>query len=163
MLLFDMMGTERVIVAFCILLTVAAAANAKDVCDHVSRIKVIPFEGNAGVDPDYDALIAAGKSAVPCLIRKFANTTPKPDPRQIPRWGGVTTTVGDTALTVLKAITGVDTIKMLPLKYQRLNKEIGVYAEQEYLQSRRNRRRLQQKLRSWYWRSYVPSQRKSAA
>jgi hypothetical protein len=41
-------------------LAMVSLAEAKNVCDlHLSQIKRIPFEGNAGVDPHYDALKAA--------------------------------------------------------------------------------------------------------
>lgn len=140
----------------------ASFADDGDVCDHVARIKLIPFEGNAGVDADYDALKAAGETAVPCLIRMITDTRPKPDPRSIPRWGDVRTTVGDTAVFMLQEIAGFEIIKLLPLKYQRLYKQIGVYAEEEYLHDGPNHRRiLQRKLSNWYSTTYLPSLRNS--
>ena len=164
MLLFTTMCTARLILTIAIVLTVISIASAKDVCDHVSRIKIIPFHGETGMDADYDAIVGAGKSAVPCLIRKITDTTPKADPRQIPRWGDLRTTVGDTAVIMLQIVTRVQIIKMLPLKYQRLNKQIGVYAELEYLHDGgNNRRTLQRKLRRWYRITYLPSLSKTAA
>ncbi|HEY2974099.1 MAG TPA: hypothetical protein VGJ48_16405 [Pyrinomonadaceae bacterium] len=155
--------SKRPMLAVGVLVTLVATANGKDVCDaHLSRIKMIPFEGNAGVDAHYDALKAAGKSAVRCLIENVTNTRPKPDPRSIPRWGTVVTTVSDTAVFMLEEITGVEVIKMLPRRYQRLYKEIGVYAEEEYLHDGHNHRRiLQRKLRRWYSTTYLPSLRKA--
>ena len=146
------------------ILAIVSLAEAKNVCDlHLSQIKMIPLEGNAGVDPHYDALKAAGKSAVPCLIANVTNTRNKPDPRPIPRWGTMRMTVGDRAVYMLGEITGVDTIKMLPRRYQDLYKEIGVYARDEYLHDGQNHRRiLQRKLRRWYSTVYLPSLRKGA-
>ena len=164
MLLFTTMGTARLILAIGILLAVNSIAIAQSVCDHVSRIKLMPAKGESGLDADYDAIVAAGKSAVPCLIRKITDPTLKDDPRQIPRWGDLKTTVGDTAVVMLEIVTGVEIIKMLQGRYQRLYKEIGVYAELEYLHDRDdNRRSLQQKLRRWYRTTYLPSLRKTAA
>jgi hypothetical protein len=156
--------SKRVILALGVLVTLVSIANANDVCDsHLSRIKLIPFEGNAGVDAHYDALKAAGRSAVPCLIENITNARPKPDPRSIPHWGTVVTTVGDTAVFMLEEITGVEIIRMLPAKYQRLYKEIGVYAEEEYLHDGHNHRRiLQRKLRRWHATTYLPSLRNGA-
>lgn len=146
------------------ILSIVSLCEAKNVCDlHLSQIKMIPFEGNAGVDPHYDALKAAGESAVPCLIANVTNTRHRPDPRPIPRWGTLRMTVGDSAAYMLAEITGVDMIKMLPRRYQDLYKEIGVYARDEYLHDGQNHRRiLQRKLRRWYSTVYLPSLRKGA-
>ena len=146
------------------ILAIVSLAEAKNVCDlHLSQIKMIPFEGSAGVDPHYDALKAAGKSAVPCLIANVTNTRHKPDPRPIPRWGTMRMTVGDRAVYMLAEIAGVDTIKMLPRRYRDLYKEIGVYARDEYLHDRRiNRLILQRKIWRWYRVTYLPLLRKAA-
>ncbi|HXD29645.1 MAG TPA: hypothetical protein VN643_00920 [Pyrinomonadaceae bacterium] len=141
-----------VIVIVVAVLAMVSLAEAKNVCDvHLSQIKIIPFDGKAGVDTHYDALKAAGKSAVPCLIANVTNLRHKPDPRSIPRWGTMRMTVGDRAVYMLEEITDVDTIKMLPDRYQELYKEIGVYARDKYLHDRHiNRRTLQRKLWQWY-------------
>lgn len=153
--------SKRPILAVAVLVTIVATADGKDLCDaHLSRIERIPFEGNAGVDLHYDALKAAGEVAVRCLIENITNIRPKPDPRSIPRWGTIVTTVGDTAVFMLEEITGVEIIKMLPRRYQRLYKEIGVYAEEEYLHDGYDHRRiLQRKLRRWYSTTYLHSLR----
>lgn len=155
---------KQLIPAVAILVSVVSLADAKTFCDeHLSRIKMIPFQRNAGVDSHYDALKAAGPSAVPCLIANITNTRSKPDPRPIPRWGTMKMTIGDTAVYMLEDITGVDMIRMLPRRYQTLYKEIGVYARDEYLHDRRiHRRILQRKLWRWYRTTYLPSLRKTA-
>ena len=139
-----------------VLVAIVSLADAKNVCDlHLANIKMIPFERNSGVDAHYDALRAAGKLAVPCLIANITNIRPKPDPRPIPRWGTMRMTMGDRAVYVLWDITAVDPIKMLPRRYQLLHKQIGVYALDEYLHDRRgNRGTLQRKLWRWYRTTY---------
>lgn len=164
MLLFTTMHAARLILAIEIVLTVNSIASAQSVCDHVSRIKIMPVRGESGLDADYDAIVAAGKSAVPCLIRKITDPTLKADPRQIPRWGDLKTTVGDVAVVMLQVVTGLEIIKMMPGRYQRLHKQIGVYAELEYLHDGHNHRRsLQRKLSRWYRAKYIASLRKTAA
>jgi len=155
--------TTRFIFALALLVALVSIANA-NVCDeHLSQIKLIPFEGNAGVDAHYDALKIAGKTAVPCLIANVTNMRRKPDPRSIPRWGSMRMTVGDAAVYMLAEVAGVDTIKMLPRRYRSLYKQIGVYARDEYLHDRRiNRLILQRKLWRWYRTTYLPSVRKGA-
>ena len=154
---------KRLIPVFAVL-AIVSLAEAKNVCDlHLREIKMIPFTGEASVDPHYDAIKAAGSSAVPCLIRNVTNRRPKPDPRPIPRWGTMRMTIGDRAVYMLENITDVDTIKMLPPRYQHLYKQIGVYARDEYLHDRRiHRRILQRKLWRWYRTTYLPSLRKTA-
>jgi hypothetical protein len=150
----------KLLISVIVVIAMVSFAEGKNVCDeHLSQIKLIPYEGNAGVDHHFDALKAAGKSAVPCLIAAVTNMQRKADPRPIPGWANVKTTMGDRAVYMLAAITGVDTIKMLPPKYQSLYKQIGVYARDEYLHDRpANRRILQRKLWRWYRTTYLPSQ-----
>ena len=147
-----------------VLVAIVSLADAKNVCDlHLANIKMIPFERNSGVDAHYDALRAAGKLAVPCLIANITNIRPKPDPRPIPRWGTMRMTMGDRAVYVLWDITAVDPIKMLPRRYQLLHQQIGVYALEESLHDRRgNRGTLQRKLWRWYRTTYLPSVAKRA-
>jgi hypothetical protein len=160
---FTIMFTTRLMLTIGIVLTVIAVAKAQNVCDHVSRIKIIPVRGESGLDADYDAIVAAGRSAVPCLIERITDLTPKADPRQMPRWGNLKTNVGDTAIVMLEVVTRVNIIKMLPQKYRRSYREIGVYSELEYLHdSAKNRRTLQRKLRRWYRTTYLTSIRKTA-
>jgi hypothetical protein len=147
------------LISVVVLIAIVSFAEGKNVCDQHLAQTLIPYDGNAGVDAHYDALKAAGKSAVPCLIANVTNTQPKADPRPIPQWGNLKTTMGDRAVYMLAEITGVDTIKMLPPKYQSLYKRIGVYARDEYLHDRpANRRTLQRKLWRWYRTTYLPSQ-----
>jgi len=144
------------------LLAFAPLACARNVCDlHLSQIKMIPFEGNAGVDAHYDALKTAGAKAVPCLIANITNTVRKPNPRPTPGLGDAR--IGDTAVYLLAEITGIDPVKLLPRKYQDLYAEMGVLVVDKYLHDRvNNRRLLQRKLSRWYQTTYLPSVRKVA-
>ena len=96
----------RLVIPIVAVHAIVSVADGKSVCDlHLSQVKMIPFEGNAGVD----------------------------------------------------------TMKMLPRRYQNLSKDIGVYARDEYLHDRSvNRRILQRKLWRWYRTTYLPSLRKRA-
>jgi hypothetical protein len=155
------LDTKRLLLIFGILVAFSSVTRA-NVCDqHLSRIKYIDFEGNRGVDAHYDALISAGRSAVPCLIANVTNTRHRSDPRPTPGLGNATD--GDVAIYVLVAMTGVDTFKMLPRKYRDLYQEMGVLARDKYLQDHRgNRRILQNKLWRWYRTTYLPSLPKGA-
>ena len=149
---------SKYLVLVIVVLAIVSVVEAKTVCDlHLSRIKNIPFTGEPSQDTHYDALMNAGKSAVPCLIANVTNTRYAPDPRPIPRWGTMRTTVGHRAVYMLWRMTNVDPIKMLPRRYQLLHKQIGVYALDEYLLDHRaNRRALQRKLWRWYRTTYLP-------
>ena len=133
-----------------------------DICDRVQLVKMIPFDGKSGVDANYDALIAAGKTAVPCLIRRVTDTRRMDDPRMDPGYGGITYRVGDTAFFIVWEIMGFDILKILPASYHRVLKESGNYAYFKYVQRARNRERVRDRLRMWYRNVYVPSLRKSA-
>lgn len=61
--------------------TRSVSVNASALCSRLSAIKELPFNGTSGVDPIYDALIAAGESVVPCLIEKVGSTKRMRDPR----------------------------------------------------------------------------------
>ena len=60
-------------------------ANAQNLCDRVSEIKIIPFKDERVNDAAYNAFIEAGTSALPCLIAKVTDTRKMRDPRQAPR------------------------------------------------------------------------------
>jgi hypothetical protein len=153
---------KRLVLVFGVLVFAASATRA-NVCDrHLLRIKQIPFEGNSGIDAHYDALIAAGHSAVPCLIANVTNTQRERNPRPIPSWGG-DTRVFDTAVYLLSEIARFDVIKLLPRKYQDLYPQMGVLVMDKYLHDGRvNRRNLQRKLWRWYRTTYLPSLRRGA-
>lgn len=154
--------TNKLVIFVVALFAFVPLAYAKNVCDrHLSQIKMIPFEGSAGGDSHYDAIKTAGPEAVPCLIANVTNTVRKPNPRPIPSLGDAR--VGDTAVYLLSEITGIDTVKFLPRKYQNLYAQFGVLVVDKYLHDRsRNRRLLQRKLSRWYRTTYLPSLRKGA-
>jgi hypothetical protein len=145
-------------------MTASVVARPKGICDRISRIKIIPYEGEAGRDADYDALIAAGKNAVPCLIQRVADIRTMRDPRMgDPGYAGITYRVGDTAFFLVAMIMNVDFPRILPPSYRRVWDEAGVYAYFKYVRRPRNRVWLQRRLRAWYWNVYLPSLQKSAA
>jgi len=125
-----------------------SASDAQDLCNRVPAIKVLPFKGDKGIDPAYDALILAGDSVVPCLIDKTADTTPMMDPRETPKFSG--TTVGDVAYFVLVDSTSIDFIELLPPEVKKAYSDEGVYAYFRFVEKPENRLKLQEKLREWY-------------
>jgi len=155
--------TNKLMISVIALLAFVPVALARNVCDeHLAQIKMIPFEGNAGVDLHYDALKSGGAEAVACLIANVTNTLREPNPRPVPSLGD--TRIGDVAVYLLSDITGVDTVKFLPRKYQDLNAEMGALVVDKYLHDRfSNRRFLQRKLGQWYRTTYLPSVRKSTS
>ena len=157
------LSLRTVLVVF-VLMTGSIVAGAKGICNRVSHIRTIPYEGEAGRDANYDAFIAAGKTVVPCLIQRVADTRPMRDNREgDPGYAGITYRVGDTAFFVVGIIMNIDYPRMLPGSYRRLWDESGIYAYFKYVQSPRNRMRIQRRLRAWYQNVYLPSLRKSAA
>lgn len=153
--------STRVVLVFAVL-SFAGSASEANICDqHLSRIKYIPFWGESGVDAHYDAIIAARRSAVPCLIANVTNTRPIRNPRPIP--AGAATMVGDVAVYLLAEVGDFDPIKLLPRKYRNLYSEMGVIVMDIYLHDRRsNPRTLQRRLWHWYRTTYLPSLRKRA-
>jgi hypothetical protein len=152
---------KRLVLVFGVL-AFAISTTQANVCDeHLLHIKYIPYEGESGVDAHYDALMAARHSAVPCLIANVTNTRSVRNRRPIP--AGAATMVGDVAVYVLVAMTGVDTFKMLPRKYRDLSKSMGVVVRDIYLHDRRSHPlALQRRLWHWYRTTYLPSVRKGA-
>jgi hypothetical protein len=159
MLLFLL--NKRLVLVFGVFVFAASTIQA-NVCDeHLLRINYIPFEGESGVDAHYDALMAARRSAVPCLIANVTNTRRVHNPRPIP--AGAPTMVGDVAVYLLGEVSGLEPIKLLPRKYRDLYGEMGVVVMDKYLHDRRsNPRTLQRRLWHWYRTTYLPSLRKGA-
>lgn len=128
--------------------------------NRVPEIKVLPFKGDKGLDPTYDALILAGDAAVPCLIDRIADTTPMIDPRETPKFSG--TTVGDVAYFVLVDSTGIDFIAPLPPEVKKAYSDEGVYAYFRFVEKPENRVKLQEHLREWYRKARARSQTRPA-
>ena len=152
--------TLRMLLAVCVFIAGAVVASSRGICDRVSHIKTIPYRDEVGRDADYDALIAAGQTAVPCLIQRVADTRPMRDPREgDPGYAGITYRVGDTAFFVVGTIMKIDYPKILPASYQREWDASGIYAYFKYVRHSGNRVRLQRRLRIWYRNTYLPSLR----
>ena len=155
--------TLRMLLAVCVFIAGAVVASSRGICDRVSHIKTIPYRDEVGRDADYDALIAAGQTAVPCLIQRVADTRPMRDPREgDPGYAGITYRVGDTAFFVVGTIMKIDYPKILPASYQRVWAASGIYAYFKYVRNPSNRGRLQRRLRIWYRNTYLPTLRTSA-
>src|SRR5215510_7674584 len=123
---------------------------ARDICSRVSQIKNLPFKGESRIDANYDALIDAGKSAMPCLIATITDATKMRDPRSEPGYPGIHVRVGDVAYFVLCDIAKTDFVFLLPKRVQRQWKESGVWAYFNFVQRKTNRAWLQRKLKLWY-------------
>ncbi len=157
---------KRILKAFCIALFIVVAsqqADAQNLCDRVSEIKIMPFKGEHVDDAAYNAFIEAGASALPCLIAKVTDTRKMRDPRKAPGYAGIETRVGDVAYFTLTDITKIDFIEIFPAKVRERYKTEGVHAYFEFVQKKRNRVWLQRKLSEWYRRKYGESARSGAA
>jgi len=112
----------------------------------------MPFQRDRGVDATYDAFRDAGEAAVPCLIRKITDTTLIPDSRETLR--SPDTTVSDIAYFLLIEITNLDFAQFLPPDMQGEYKHQGVFAYYKYVEKKKHRVELQNKLYEWYGRKY---------
>jgi hypothetical protein len=117
-------------------------------CKRIAEIKELPMKGDSGVDAAYDAIVAAGETVVPCLIRQVTNTQRMRDPR-CPRFSD-RTTVGDVSYFVLVDITKLDFIELLPTDVQQKYKTDGAYAYEDYIHRKGARLQLQSRLLAWY-------------
>lgn len=129
--------------------------SAESLCKRLWEIKKLPYRDPADTDPVYEALIAKGNEAVPCLIEKITDETLMEDPREAPSYQFYT--IGDTAVFVLVRITKDEKMlqRMLPPKYQKEWKTEGVYAYFDYVAKTHNRRELQ----TW-WRNWIKAKHK---
>jgi hypothetical protein len=123
-------------------------------CNRLSEIKLLPGKDPFESDPIYEALMAKGDAAVPCLVEKVADKTPMRDPRQAPKWQHYA--VGDTAVFILVDITREDDrerekllIEMLPPPFREEWETNGVYAYFNYVSEPRNRKKLQGWWKKW--------------
>jgi len=147
------MKTSRTVLAVLVTLAAFQMVAAVNICTRVSQIKVLPFKGESGVDANYDAIINAGKTAMPCLIRTITDTTPMRDPRSEPGYAGIHIRVGDIAYFVLCDIAKTDFVLLLPARVQKQWKESGVWAYFSFVQRKTNREWFQRKLKLWYRQS----------
>src|SRR5436305_14565487 len=97
-------------ISFAIVFVLAAfqVVASQNVCSRVSQIKNLPFKGESGLDANYDAMIDAGKSAMPCLIAKITHDTNMRHPGPDPGYPGIHVRVGDVACFVLCDIAKTD-------------------------------------------------------
>ena len=128
--------------------------NVESLCNRLHEIKKIPNKDPNETDPIFEALIAKGKEAMPCLVKKITDETPMHDPRQSVIWQHFK--VGDTAVFMLARIANDDEIlraellqKMLPSEYRKEWKTNGVYAYFNYVSESKNREELQKWWKVW--------------
>jgi len=123
--------------------------NVESLCNRLHEVKKIPYKDPNDTDPIYEALIAKGKEAMPCLIEKITDQTLMQDPRGAQPWEYYK--VGDTSVFILAHIAKEDKIiqKMLPVKYRKEWETNGVYAYFNYVSESKNRDELQRWWRSW--------------
>ncbi len=153
---------EAIIFSF-VFVVASEQANAQNLCDRVSEIKILPFQGEHVDDAAYNALIEAGESTLPCLIAKVTDTRKMRDPRQAPGYMGIETRVGDVAYFVLADIAKIGFIEIFPSQVQERYKTEGVYAYFKFVQKKRNRQWLKRKLKEWYRSKYGERARKKGA
>jgi hypothetical protein len=120
-------------------------------CSRVSEIKSLSSKVPPN-DPAHIAILEAGEAVLPCLIKKFADSTPMEDPRGVP--GPTDTRVGDVAYFVIVDIGKLDFIELLPIKVQKEYETEGYFAYHWFVSKRKNRLELQTKLREWHEQKY---------
>lgn len=130
-------------------------ATPEQLCNRLSEIKVLPHKDPNDTDPIYEALIAKGPNAYPCLLEKITDRTRMPDPRQAPIWQHYA--VGDTAVFILVRSIGGENDRlreellkeMLPPRYREEWTTNGVYAYFNYVSKSKNRSALQSWWKNW--------------
>lgn len=123
--------------------------NVESLCNRLHEIKKIPERDPNDTDPIYEALIAKGKEAMPCLVEKITDETPMRDPRGGVIWQHYK--VGDTAVFILVLIANDVGLlqQMLPEENRKEWKTNGVYAYFNYVSESKNREELQRWWRIW--------------
>ena len=147
------MKSTRVLAVIVLIFAAFQLVTAHDLCDRVSQIRNLPLKGESGLDANYDALIGAGKSAMPCLIGTITDARKMRDPRSEPGYAGIQVRVGDVAYFVLADIAKTDFVFLLPPRVQRQWQQSGVEAYFNFMQRRTNRTWFQRKLNVWYRKS----------
>jgi hypothetical protein len=130
------------------------AAAPTELCDRLGEIRKLPNRDPNDTDPIYEALIAKGDDAIPCLVQRITSDKKMPDPREAPTWQHYA--VGDTAVFILIDILCSEDlerekllIEMLPPKYEEEWKTNGIYAYFNYVSEPRNRKELQNWWKKW--------------
>lgn len=142
-------GIKAVLIILAVMVA-SSQAGATDLCEHVLKIRKMPFKDESVDDPSYNALVNAGRAAIPCLIPMITDTRRMRDPRQSYTYGDIR--AGDVAYFMLMRITHTDFRELLPLGVQKNYKTQGIYAYFEYVEQYRNRVRLRRRLQKWYQR-----------
>jgi hypothetical protein len=141
------------------------SASPIDLCGRLAQIKTLPTFEPIPTDPIYEALVAKGNAAIPCLIAKISDKTEMPDPRySVPHVQSFA--VGDAAVFTLVDIIEKDDqerekllIKMMPLKSQKEWETNGIYAYFNYVSEVKNRKALQRWWERWLEKNKRPAGR----
>jgi hypothetical protein len=131
------------------------SATPEQLCSKLAEIKTIPTFNPTPTDPIYEALMAKGKDAIPCLVEKISDVRRMLDPRySVPTWRNFA--VGDAAVFILVRILRRDDderekllIEMLPPKSRNEWEDNGIYAYFNYVSEPKNRKQLQQWWSNW--------------
>ena len=134
----------------------ASPADVAKLCEDLKSIEVLPFKEEAVPDPAYNALLAAGEDAIPCLIKKITDETVMKDPRPVPKAGNVA--VGDTAFFVLNDIGKIDQATYVELLPPEVRKAYeggeGMDGYFRHINENNNRKKLQDAAVKWYEKKY---------
>lgn len=123
--------------------------NVESLCNRLHELKKIPYRDPNDTDPIFEALIAKGEEAMPCLVEKITDETSMRDPRGAPIVQDYK--VGDTAVFMLIRIAHEDEksqvellLEMLPVKYRKEWESNGIYTYFIYVSESKNRKELQE-------------------
>lgn len=137
-------------------LTAKSSSSIASPCESIKDIEVLPFKDEPVPDPAYNTLVAAGDTAIPCLIRKITDETVMKDPRQAPKVGNVA--VGDTAFFVLARVAKIDQAGFVELLPPEVRKAYeggeGINGYFRYINENDNRKKLQDAAVKWYEKKY---------
>jgi hypothetical protein len=127
--------------------TTSSNSETSSPCGRLTAIRRIPFADEHVDDEAFNALMANGESAIPCLIRNLTNEAAIDDPRADPTISDFR--VGDLAHFLLVRITKVPFEEVLPADVKSQFKKEGVYAFFRYTELPIHRKQLQSRWRAW--------------
>ena len=123
-------------------------------CKRISEIKIVPVKGDPGEDRVFDEFMDAGEAVVPCLIKKVVDSTKVHGCPICPGYAGIEQRIGDVAFFLLLHLKDVNANQFLPDSLQKEYKAQGIYTYFKYVQQPANRRRVQERLLTWYQNNY---------
>jgi hypothetical protein len=134
-------------------LILAAIAYGHSPWEAIKDIRMLPMKDEAVPDAAYNALVAAGEDAIPCLIQKITDETRMKDPRPAPKVESVA--VGDTAFFVLVRVAKIDFVELLPPAVRKAYEgDEAIYGYFRHIDENNNRKQLQDAAVKWYEKKY---------